>query len=65
MKRDRLTAAIKTRVTEATLAALEEQALARHLELSDVVREAFREYLERHPHQNGHELTAVPPAAAA
>jgi hypothetical protein len=45
-------ATIKTRVPDEWKQALDAQAKDRFLTLSDIVREAFREYFQRHPQQS-------------
>lgn len=45
MSNEKLEASIKTRVSPTTKEALEKIAAARHLDVSDIVREAVREYV--------------------
>jgi hypothetical protein len=49
MSTERLEADIKTRVAPGVKRAFEELARTRHLDVADIAREAFREYLEKHP----------------
>ena len=46
MKHELMTEQVKTRVPKATRKRLEKIAGARHLDLSDIVREALRTYLD-------------------
>lgn len=48
MSTEKLEGQIKTRVPAEVKRELEDIAQNRHLDLSDIVREAFREYLEKH-----------------
>jgi predicted transcriptional regulator len=47
MSTQKLTSDIKVRVPTSVRKAFEEVAKSRHLELSDIAREAFREFLAR------------------
>jgi hypothetical protein len=49
MSTERLEAEIKTRVPPAVKRAFEELARNRHLDVADVAREAFREFLAKNP----------------
>lgn len=40
---------IGVRVPESMKTALEQRAEERHLDVADIAREAFREYMDRHP----------------
>lgn len=53
MMTEKLECHIKTRVPEPIKSALETVAVERHLDLSDIAREAFREYLEKRGMPNG------------
>jgi len=47
MSTERLEGQVKTRVPKLTKAALEQIATERHLDVSDIVREALRQYIAR------------------
>lgn len=49
MGTERYDTSVKTNVSTTVKKALQNIADARHLDLSDVTRDAFREYLERNP----------------
>lgn len=49
MSRERLSSKVQTRVSDDSKSKLEQIANGRHLDTADVVREAIREYIERHP----------------
>lgn len=48
MSAEKLTADIKTRVPTGVKLAFEQIAEGRHLDVADIAREAFREYLAKH-----------------
>lgn len=50
MSTERLNADVRTRVSPTVKAEFERIAEDRHLDVADIVREALREYLARHPH---------------
>lgn len=54
MATETLDAHLKTRVPAAVKAAFEKIAEDRHLDVSDIAREALREYLEKKGMPNGH-----------
>jgi len=66
MSTEKLDADIKTRVEPRVKRAFEQLARDRHLDVADVAREAFREYLEKHPiGQNDLPLMDKQPKAVA
>jgi hypothetical protein len=58
MSNELLTAEIKTRVQPQVKEAFEAIARDRHLDVSDIVREAFREFLAKHPKPQPEEVAA-------
>lgn len=48
MSTQKLEAEIKTRVPKPVKRAFEQLAKERHLDVADIAREAYREYLEKH-----------------
>lgn len=51
MSAEKLDDSLKTRVSQPVKRAFETLAKARHLDVADLSREAFREYLEKHKDQ--------------
>jgi predicted transcriptional regulator len=54
MSTEKLTAEIKTRVPKEVKKAFEKIAADRHLDVADIAREAYREYLKKQEEQQAH-----------